>query len=90
MPNCGHAINIEDPDEFNRLVGAFLAQVDARPLADARSACGHGVDHRDEVGWISIRHDWKRRLVFSVVAPVVIASNWQGVKSKDPRTHHRV
>ena len=33
MPNCGHAINIEDPDEFNRLVGAFLAQVDARPLA---------------------------------------------------------
>jgi pimeloyl-ACP methyl ester carboxylesterase len=29
MPNCGHAINIENPDEFNRLVGDFLAQVDA-------------------------------------------------------------
>jgi pimeloyl-ACP methyl ester carboxylesterase len=29
MPNCGHAINIEDPDEYNRLLGDFLAQVDA-------------------------------------------------------------
>ena len=29
MPNCGHVLNIEDPDEFNRLVGDFLAQVDA-------------------------------------------------------------
>lgn len=29
MPNCGHTINIEDPGEFNRLVGGFLAQVDA-------------------------------------------------------------
>jgi hypothetical protein len=29
MPNCGHAINIEDPDEFNRLVGDFIAQVRA-------------------------------------------------------------
>jgi len=29
MPNCGHVINIEDPDQFNRLVGDFIAQVDA-------------------------------------------------------------
>jgi pimeloyl-ACP methyl ester carboxylesterase len=29
MPNCGHAINLEDPEMFNGLVGAFLAQVDA-------------------------------------------------------------
>jgi pimeloyl-ACP methyl ester carboxylesterase len=38
MPNCGHAINIEDPDEFNRLVGGFLAQVDAGrwPTRDPR------------------------------------------------------
>jgi pimeloyl-ACP methyl ester carboxylesterase len=39
MPNCGHAINIEDPDEFNRLVGNFLAQVDAGrwPARDKRA-----------------------------------------------------
>jgi pimeloyl-ACP methyl ester carboxylesterase len=39
MPNCGHTINIEAPDEFNRLVGAFLAQVDAGrwPVRDPRS-----------------------------------------------------
>ncbi len=39
MPNCGHTINIEDPDEFNRLVGAFLAQVDAGrwPTRDPRA-----------------------------------------------------
>jgi pimeloyl-ACP methyl ester carboxylesterase len=29
MPNCGHTINIEAPDEFNRIVGDFIAQVDA-------------------------------------------------------------
>lgn len=29
LPNCGHAINIEAPDEFNALVGDFLAQVDS-------------------------------------------------------------
>ncbi|HVC62994.1 MAG TPA: hypothetical protein VND19_21855 [Acetobacteraceae bacterium] len=38
MPNCGHAINIEDPDEFNRLVGGFLAQVDARRWPTATRA----------------------------------------------------
>ncbi len=39
MPNCGHTINIEDPDEFNRLVGAFLLQVDCGrwPVRDPRS-----------------------------------------------------
>jgi pimeloyl-ACP methyl ester carboxylesterase len=39
MPNCGHAINIEDPGEFNRLVGDFLAQVDAGrwPARDKRA-----------------------------------------------------
>lgn len=39
MPNCGHAINLEDPDEFNRIVGAFLAQVDAGrwPARDPRA-----------------------------------------------------
>ena len=29
MPNCGHTINLEAPDDFNRIVGDFLAQVDA-------------------------------------------------------------
>jgi pimeloyl-ACP methyl ester carboxylesterase len=39
MPNCGHAINIEDPDEFNRIVSAFIAQVDAGrwPMRDPRA-----------------------------------------------------
>jgi pimeloyl-ACP methyl ester carboxylesterase len=39
MPNCGHAINIEDPDEFNRIVGAFIMQVDAGrwPTRDTRA-----------------------------------------------------
>jgi pimeloyl-ACP methyl ester carboxylesterase len=39
MPNCGHAINLEDPDEFNRRVDTFLAQVDADrwPLRDQRA-----------------------------------------------------
>ena len=39
MPNSGHTINIEEPDEFNRLVGGFLAQVDSGrwPMRDPRS-----------------------------------------------------
>jgi pimeloyl-ACP methyl ester carboxylesterase len=39
MPNCGHAINLEAPDAFNRLVGDFLAQVDAGrwPMRDPRA-----------------------------------------------------
>lgn len=39
MPNCGHAINLEDPDEFNRIVGSFLATVEAGrwPTRDPRA-----------------------------------------------------
>lgn len=39
MPNCGHGINTEDPDEFNRIVGDFLAQADAGrwPVRDPRA-----------------------------------------------------
>lgn len=39
MPNCGHAINLEDPDVFNRIVDDFLTQVDAGrwPMRDARA-----------------------------------------------------
>ena len=39
MPNCGHTINLGEPDEFNRLVGAFLSQVDGGrwPARDSRT-----------------------------------------------------
>jgi pimeloyl-ACP methyl ester carboxylesterase len=39
MPNAGHTINLEAPDEFNRIVGDFLAQVDAGrwPARDPRA-----------------------------------------------------
>ena len=39
MPNCGHGINTEEPDEFNLIVGDFLAQVDAGrwPVRDTRA-----------------------------------------------------
>ena len=39
MPNCGHTINIEDPDQFNRLVGDFIVQVEAGrwPRRDPRA-----------------------------------------------------
>ena len=39
MPNCGHAINIEEPDEYNRIVGDFLSQVESGrwPLRDPRA-----------------------------------------------------
>jgi pimeloyl-ACP methyl ester carboxylesterase len=39
MPNCGHTINIEDPDQFNRIVGDFLVQVDSGrwPTRDPRA-----------------------------------------------------
>jgi len=39
MPNCGHTINLEDPDQFNRLVGDFIAQVEAGrwPKRDPRA-----------------------------------------------------
>jgi pimeloyl-ACP methyl ester carboxylesterase len=39
MPNCGHTINLEAPDEFNRILGEFLAQVDSGrwPMRDPRA-----------------------------------------------------
>jgi pimeloyl-ACP methyl ester carboxylesterase len=39
VPNCGHTINLEVPDEFNRIVGDFMAQVDAGcwPARDPRA-----------------------------------------------------
>jgi pimeloyl-ACP methyl ester carboxylesterase len=39
MPNCGHTINIEDPDQFNRIVGDFLLHVDSGrwPTRDPRA-----------------------------------------------------
>lgn len=39
LANSGHAINLEEPGEFNRLVGDFLAQVDAGrwPTRDPRA-----------------------------------------------------
>lgn len=39
MPNCGHTINIEDPGQFNHLVGNFLVQVDCNrwPTRDPRT-----------------------------------------------------
>lgn len=42
MPNCGHGINLEDPDQFNRIVADFLAQVDAGrwPRRDKRAVAG--------------------------------------------------
>jgi pimeloyl-ACP methyl ester carboxylesterase len=42
IPNAGHAINLEDPDAYNRLVGDFLAQVEAGrwPNRDPRAVSG--------------------------------------------------
>ena len=39
IPNCGHTINLEAPDEFNRILGEFVAQVDGGrwPMRDPRS-----------------------------------------------------
>ncbi len=39
IPNAGHAINLEEPDEYNRILSAFLAQVDAGrwPVRDPRA-----------------------------------------------------
>jgi pimeloyl-ACP methyl ester carboxylesterase len=39
MANCGHTINLEDPREFNRTLGEFLAQVDSGrwPMRDPRA-----------------------------------------------------
>ena len=39
IPNTGHAVNTEEPDAFNRLVGYFLRQVEAGrwPRGDPRA-----------------------------------------------------
>jgi pimeloyl-ACP methyl ester carboxylesterase len=39
VPNCGHTINLEAPDEFNHILGEFLAQVDSGrwPMRDPRA-----------------------------------------------------
>ena len=39
MPNAGHAINLEDPDVYNRIVGDFLASVESGrwPMRDPRA-----------------------------------------------------
>lgn len=39
MPNAGHTINIECPDEFNRIVSEFVVQVDSGrwPMRDPRA-----------------------------------------------------
>jgi pimeloyl-ACP methyl ester carboxylesterase len=39
MPNAGHAINLEDPDVYNRIVGEFLASVESGrwPMRDPRA-----------------------------------------------------
>lgn len=29
IPNCGHTINLEAPDEFNRILGAFITHADS-------------------------------------------------------------
>ena len=40
VPNCGHTINLEAPDEFNHILAEFLAQVDSGrwPMRDPRAA----------------------------------------------------
>jgi pimeloyl-ACP methyl ester carboxylesterase len=39
MPNCGHTVNLEDPDLFNQIVGDFIVQVQAGrwPKRDPRA-----------------------------------------------------
>jgi pimeloyl-ACP methyl ester carboxylesterase len=39
MPNAGHAINLEDPGEYNRIVGDFLSTVESGrwPVRDPRA-----------------------------------------------------
>jgi hypothetical protein len=39
MPNCGHAINLEDPGEYNRQIDDFLHAVDLGkwPVRDPRA-----------------------------------------------------
>lgn len=45
LPKTGHVVNLEEPDLFNRLVGEFLARVDAGrwPARDPRSRSAEGL-----------------------------------------------
>ena len=44
MPNAGHTINLEAPDDFNRIVSDFIAHVESGrwPTRDPRTA-GHSI-----------------------------------------------
>jgi hypothetical protein len=50
MPSSGHTINLEEPDEFNRIVGTFIGQVDSGrwlnrdPRAQSASITGMSSD----------------------------------------------
>jgi len=52
IPNCGHTINLEAPDEFNRILGDFLAQVDAGrwPRRDPRAVAAGSITGMPEAG----------------------------------------
>jgi proline iminopeptidase len=45
MPKTGHAVNLEEPDLFNRAVSEFLARVEAGhwPPRDPRTRSAEGV-----------------------------------------------
>ena len=47
FPNTGHALNIEEPDLFNRTLRRFLPPGRERPLAAPRPALGDRLDPRD-------------------------------------------
>ncbi len=48
MPNAGHTVNLEAPDDFNRIVSDFIAQVESGrwPVRDAR-AVGRSITGMD-------------------------------------------
>jgi pimeloyl-ACP methyl ester carboxylesterase len=52
MPSSGHTINLEEPDEFNRIVGTFIGQVDSGrwlnrdPRAQSASITGMAAPER--------------------------------------------
>ena len=39
LPNSGHTLNLEEPDAFNRLVGAFLGGVEPEPNGVRAAGC---------------------------------------------------
>ena len=50
MPNCGHTINIEDPQAFNAILDRFLAEADAGtwPTRDPRAMAGSILGLKDK------------------------------------------